>query len=96
MIVYQVKVVVAAEIEDQWLDWMKKTHVPDLLATGLVVSSQIYKSLDDVHTYFFHYQFHSLEDYRSYAREHAPHLQAHPLKVFGDKFTASRMLLQVV
>ena len=96
MIVYQVKVLVQPQIEKEWLAWMKQTHVPDLLATGLVVSSKILRSLDDPHTYYFHYYFKSQADYRHYVQHHAPRLQAHPLELFGGKFEAGRKLMEMI
>ncbi len=96
MVIYQVQVVVQPQIEGEWLDWMKKVHVPDLMATGLIVSSQITKSLEEAHTYYFSYWFHSQEHYQSYVRDHAPRLKAHPIEVFGEKFVASRKLLEVI
>ena len=96
MIIYQVKVVVQAEIEDQWLHWMKREHVPDLLATGLVLSSQVWKSMDEPHGYYFNYQFRNIEDYQQYLHDHAPQLKSHSLKLFGDKFRATRQLFEMV
>ena len=96
MIIYQVKVVVQAEIEEEWLHWMKTKHVPDLLATGLVLSSQVMKSLDEPHSYYFSYHFNNLDDYQQYLQQYAPELKSHPLKLFGDKFTATRELFEIV
>ena len=35
MIIYNVTVSIDKEIEKQWLDWMKNTHIPDVMNTAL-------------------------------------------------------------
>ena len=34
MLVYNVTVKVNTDIHEEWLEWMKKTHIPEVLATG--------------------------------------------------------------
>ncbi len=35
MIIYNVTVNVEKEVEEVWVNWMKETHIPEILATGL-------------------------------------------------------------
>ena len=92
MLTYQVKIKVDAAIENQWLHWMKSTHVPDVIGTGLIRSFQILKSTSENQLYHFHYHFNSLEDYHHYQKQFAPKLKAHPQEKFPNRFKAEREL----
>jgi hypothetical protein len=35
MIVYNVTVKVNTEVHDEWFAWMKETHIPEVMKTGL-------------------------------------------------------------
>ena len=41
MIIYNVTVSVENKIKDDWLKWMMKEHVPEVIACGLFVKAQI-------------------------------------------------------
>ena len=34
MLIYNVTINIDESVHDQWLDWMKDKHLPDMLATG--------------------------------------------------------------
>ncbi|MEM6764826.1 MAG: DUF4286 family protein [Bacteroidota bacterium] len=38
MITYQISITIQEEVEKEWISWMKTVHVPEVVATGLVVS----------------------------------------------------------
>lgn len=92
MLTYQVKIKVDKAIEGQWLQWMKSSHVPDVIGTGLIRSFQILKSTTESQLYHFHYHFNSLEDYRHYEKHYAPKLKAHPQEKFPNQFESERDL----
>jgi hypothetical protein len=41
MILYNVTVSIDESVEKEWLQWMKEVHIPDVMNTGLFVSSKI-------------------------------------------------------
>ena len=93
MITYQVKIVIDAEVEEDWLDWMKTIHVPDVIATGLVRSFQILQpQVGEEHTYYFHYQFANQADYELYSKVFGPKLKADVIGKYPDQFTANRQI----
>ena len=96
MLTYQVKITVEPAIETEWLHWMKTTHVPDVIATGLLKSYQILKAEEPAHTYYFHYHFEGDPDYQQYQEQHAPGLKEHVLQKFPNQFKAERMLFRWV
>jgi len=99
MILYNVTISVDLRIEEEWLAWMKHTHINEVMATGLFTSYQIYKVLlqkEDELTYSVQYFVDSMSNLQQYQAKYAQELQAkHKLK-FGDKVVAFRTVLEVV
>lgn len=99
MILYNVTVNIDLEVEQEWLRWMKEVHVPEVMSTGLFVSSRIYKVLADDDggtTYAIQYSCATMEQYERYRDEHAARLQAETQRNYGGRFVAFRTLLEVV
>jgi hypothetical protein len=99
MFIYNVTVNIDESVHEEWIEWMKKVHVPDVMNTGCFVENKIVKVLyvnDTGHTYSFQYSFKQMQDIERYQKEFAPALQADVKKKYGDKFTAFRTLLEVV
>ncbi len=49
MIIYNVTCHLEKIIEKEWLQWMKKEHLPDVMATGKFLSCRIFKLLTHEH-----------------------------------------------
>jgi hypothetical protein len=99
MYIYNVTVNIDDSVHDEWLDWMKKTHVPDVMNSGCFVESRIVKVLhvnDTGQTYSFQYTFNDMKDIEKYQKEFAPGLQKDVKEKYGEKFTAFRTLLEIV
>ena len=101
MIFYNVTVNVDESVHEEWLAWMKDTHIPDVLATGFFTGYKIMRVLttaDDEmgKTYAIQYALESIENYEAYKTQHGPRLQADTLAKFGDRFVAFRTLLEEV
>lgn len=99
MYIYNVTVNIEAEVHEAWVKWMKETHMPDVMKTGCFIDSQLVKVLyveDQGHTYSAQYKFLEMSDIETYMKDFAPELQADHKKLFGDKYTAFRTLLEIV
>jgi hypothetical protein len=99
MYIYNVTVNIDDSVHDEWIDWMKKTHVPDVMNSGCFTESRIVKVLhvnDTGQTYSFQYTFKDMKDIERYQKEFAPALQADVKQKYGEKFTAFRTLLEIV
>lgn len=94
MLTYQVKITVEEAIENEWLKWMKTKHIPDVVATGLVISFQLLKPENEAQTYYFHYHFESKTSFAEYKEKFAPELKQHPLDKFPNQFKAERTFFQ--
>jgi len=99
MILYNVTASVDATIVDEWLNWMKDTHIKEVMATELFESFSFYKVLlqpDDSLTYSVQYLTTSMAKLQKYQAQYAPALQAQVLKRYGEKVMNFRTVLESV
>ncbi len=99
MITYSVTITIQASIESEWVDWMNRVHVPDVLRTGCFSECRTYKVLGadgDEPVYVMQYQCRSVEEYHRYRDNFAPALQKEHSDRFGGRFRGSRQLLEEV
>jgi hypothetical protein len=99
MYIYNVTVNVDEGSETEWLAWMMKIHIPDVMKTGCFVDNQVLRVLgveDPGHTYSVQYRFREMDDIEKYQKQFAASLQAEHRQKFGNKVTAFRTLLQIV
>jgi Domain of unknown function (DUF4286) len=100
MIIYNVTVNINHDVHDDWLQWMKETHITDVLNTGLFTEYRILRVLGDEGsggvTYSVQYYCDNMDRYNEYQKTHAPKLQEEHTRRYKDKFVAFRTLLEVV
>lgn len=99
MILYNVTISIDPQVHEEWLDWMRKTHIPDVLATGCFTESRISRIHGEEEgglTFSIMYCSPSQELYDSYQKVHAPKLQAEHSAKFQGKFAAFRTILNVI
>ena len=100
MLLYNVTVGVDKDIESEWLAWMKEKHIPDVLNTGMFVSSKIYKVLHDQEdgtvSYSVQYFAKDLDNFQQYLEHFAPALIEEHKRRFFNKHVAFRTLLEEV
>jgi hypothetical protein len=97
MIIYSVTITIEESIESEWVDWMKRVHVPDVLRTGCFSEcciSKVLGSEGDEPSYVLQYQCRSLEEYHRYRDNFAPALQKDHSDRFAGKFRGSRQVLE--
>ena len=100
MIIYNVTVNIEESVEKEWLAWMKKTHIPEVINTGMFVSAKMSKVLVEEQmggiTYSIQYSCESKAKLDEYQEKFAPQLQQEHTKKFQGKFVAFRTLLEVI
>lgn len=100
MFLYNVTVGIDADIEQEWVQWMKTTHIPAVLRTGLFVDYKFYKVLHDNGdgsiSYSVQYFAASLENVVLYLEKFAPALVEELRQKFRDKHVAFQTLLEEV
>ena len=100
MYLYNVTVNLEDDIHEEWLQWMKSKHIPDVMATGCFVANRMLKVLSEIEnngsTYSVQYYFNRMEDYDRYQDKYAPALQADHKQRYKDKYVVFRTLLEIV
>lgn len=99
-IVYNVTVKIDSAINDDWLSWMKETHIPDVMMTGKFISWRIKKILGDEDpngiTYAVQYIAPNMDAFLDYNQHYAQALQAEHKERYEGKYVAFRTLMEIV
>lgn len=99
MIIYNVTINIDNDVHDEWLDWMKSKHIPDVMSTGCFTQGKIYRLMVEEQqgvSYSIQYSARSMDDVNRYLEKYAAELRNDALSRFKDKFTAFRTLLELV
>lgn len=99
MILYNVTSSLDPEIEDQWVAYMRDTHMPEVMETGFFLKSQLCRLLneeDNGITYAAQYYCVSLEQLEEYQQVAAPALRADMEKHFAGRYASFRTMLEVL
>ncbi len=100
MLIYNVTLHVEDSIVSRWLDWMKSTHIPEVLATGKFLEATMTRILSEEDTggssYSVQYKVKDRKTLERYYREDAERLRKETLKHFGDTVIAFRTELEVL
>ena len=100
MIIYNVTVNIEESIQQEWLAWMKETHIPEVMNTRMFISAKMSKVLVEEQmggiTYSIQYSCESKAKLYEYQVKFAPQLQQEYTKKYQGKFVAFRTLLEVI
>jgi Domain of unknown function (DUF4286) len=99
MYIYNVTIKLNWAIHDQWLQWMKETHIVDVMATNCfekyIFSRLLETNEDEGPTYTVQYYCASKAIYNSYILKFAPKLRQDGFDKFGNSFIGFRSLLEI-
>ena len=98
MFLYRVDVTIEAGIQQEWEQWMKNKHIPDVLACGVFTKHQFLSEpiKNDKISYTILYYCTSMDSLNNYLTSIAPTLQREHTDKFEGHFTAKRAILQNV
>ena len=100
MYIYNITTNVDKFIHDHWLEWMKETHIPDILATGnfykaLMTEVMTEEELGGI-TYSVQFSCNNKENLENYFEESDQKMQGKMQKLFKNKFGTFTTVLKVV
>lgn len=100
MVVYNVTVSIDDDVHEDWLQWMKSKHIPDVMKTGYFEDCRMLKLLNEMPnsegtTYAIQYTSKSMETIEEYQKNAASALQKEHTERYSGKFGAFRTYLQV-
>lgn len=100
MIIYNITIKIQESIKQDWLQWLREEHIPDVVGTGCFTHATVLQLLevDDSEgpTYAVQYFSESKGLYNNYIENHAAGLRQKSFDRWGDKFIAFRSVMQVV
>ena len=99
MILYNVTVSIDASAEQDWLQWMRTKHIPEVIATGCFLEgrlSRIHAEEEGGLTYAITYLSPSQEKFDTYQSKFAPELQKEHTDRYSGSFAAFRTLMTIV
>lgn len=99
MIIYNVTVSIDTDISEEWLEWMKTVHIPDVMNTGYFINNKILRvhaEEEGGKTYSIQYTCKTMQDLNEYQAKKAPELQKEHTEKYEGKFAAFRTLLEIV
>jgi hypothetical protein len=101
MILYNVTVNIDSDVEEDWIVWMKETHIPEVMETGFFSEHRLMKMLSESQeetgsTYAIQYMADNLDQLETYLNTAAPKLQKASIIRYGTKMAAFRTVLEEV
>ena len=90
MIIYNVTVTVQNEIVEEWLNWIRVEHIPEVLSTGLFIDSvlkRVITNYNDESTFAVSYTCESMKKLHEYEVTWSKKLQKKHILKFGEKVT---------
>jgi hypothetical protein len=99
MIIYNVTVNIDADVHDEWLEWMRTKHIPDVMSTECFVESRISRIHGEEEggmSYAIQYIALSQDKLDVYQQLFAPKLQHEHSSKYQGKFGAFRTVLTLV
>ena len=99
MILYNVTSSIEPGVADEWLEYMRTTHMPEVMETGFFIKSQLCRLLNEEEngiTYAAQYYCLNVEQLDEYQRVCAPALRADLEAHFAGKYVSFRTVLEVV
>lgn len=88
-----------SSISEDWVKWMTKIHIPDVMKSRCFQMAQINKVISEKEesiTYAVQYLCKSIKDLHKYQVYYADKLQKNHTDQYGDKVVAFRTLLEVI
>ena len=100
MILYNVTIKIQSRIGQDWLEWLKAEHIPEVIATGCFTHAVILRLMEidesDGPTFAVQYYAESKALYNQYIERFAGIMRQKSFDKWGDQFIAFRSVMQVV
>ena len=100
MFIYNITMKVDPAIVNEWLQWQKEEHIPDIMATGCFSAHRFFRLLDvddsDGPTYVIQYQARDREDYERYIGQFVQQMREKAHARWQQRFVAFRTIMESV
>ncbi len=100
MLLYNVTVTIDLEIHEDWVRWMRETHIPDIMASGCFRSYRMCRLLghehEDSEIYAVQYLAKDMVHLIRYQQEFSPQLQVQHKARYEGRYAVFRTVMEVV
>ena len=100
MLVYNITTKIDSNIVEEWMQWQKEIHIPDVMGAGLFYEHRFFELVEqdesEGKTFVVQFFAKARKDYDKYIQHHAPALRDKTIEKWGDHFVTFRTLLQTV
>jgi Domain of unknown function (DUF4286) len=100
MLLFNETITIDLSVHEDWLHWMRDTHIADIMATGLFVSYRLSRLLghehDDSEIYSLQLLVKHTAHLRQFNDQFAPELEKRLKSRFGGKYALFRTVMQVL
>jgi hypothetical protein len=100
MFLYNVTVGIDKDAEQEWLQWIKSEHIPEIMRTEMFVGHKLYKVLHDQSeesvSYSVQFFAQTINHITFYFENYAPTIQEKQRTRFKDKHVAFMTLLEEI
>ena len=98
MYIYNVTTHVEPSIENEWLNWMEKHHLPEMMKTGQFTQARLFRVVNDQDhggiSYATQYYCADKKHYTTYINEYATALRQKAVYRFGAAILSFRTQLE--
>jgi len=98
-ILYNITIKIETGLHEEWLEWMKSVHIPEVMSTACFESYKITRILgdDDDHGVGFAIQYISpdMDTFSIYQQKYARQLQEKHSDRYANQYVAFRTLMQI-
>lgn len=99
MIIYNVTTIIEDDVHEEYVQYMKNVHIPEVMATGKFYSSNLLRLTEPVNdgiTYCAQYITDDTTKLADYRENYSPKLQQDIQQKFANKFVSFRSVLEKV
>ena len=97
MIILNETVIIDPQIQVEWLNWIKSTHMPAMMATGYFNSYRLLEVLNSPNegfTYCVQYTAANMDQYEAYQNTVAQHFKNVHMQKFENKLVLFESIMQ--
>ena len=100
MFIYNITLKVDHQVLQDWMQWQKEIHIPEMMATGCFFDHRFYELLEheeeDGKTFVLQFYPNTKNDYVRYLENYGPALKRKSMVKWNDHVVSFRTLLQNV
>lgn len=100
MVVYNVTTLVERALAEEWLEWMRRIHIPDLLYTDCFSGHRLLRLLEadetEGVTFTLQLECREMTDFERYREEHAARLRQSSADRWGEAAVGFRTVMEVI